>query len=549
MTVCLLLESTLADAGRRTNECTLGVHYYINENTMDRQFVEITSELVSVRFESGPIWRETPSIPYSSTPASASARSQSPSSTSHFPLPSHDDSMMFLPSFSFRMVLGLSTCTTSKSGRIHCPRCQIRFLTSGHPITLSRAAHQRIDGDGDLHEHLQLPSKAEMNIMQLAQSHFSAQALLATIRIGAFDVLGFDLNGDDYRALSMTVDEIISEIHSFDSDAATINRGALFRCLRLLCSSGVIKEVINEANESAFLLTGTGRLLQRSTTHNSDSPNMSAFVLHWCELPLWNAWSHLPDYVSGKSSNFLLLETSNPFDLTSPPFDRANGMSASEYYKQHPSSCSHRNAVAKYASSKEIKSILDAMQSSSVLNESILAGRTVVDIGGGYGDLANAMKDSMPTIGDWYCLDLPDVIADAISTTLCNNYRDNLVSGNMFDASTIPDCDYIITKHVLCDFSDEDVVRALQTFHTALSSKVGTSGKVVIMDAVLPNGDDLNGKWNAALSYDVLLMLTGRRGERSRVEWSNLAKRAGFVLEDVLSTSSVTVDLAILSLA
>jgi ubiquinone/menaquinone biosynthesis C-methylase UbiE len=254
--------------------------------------------------------------------------------------------------------------------------------------------------------------------------------------------------------------------------------------------------------------------------------------------------------VAGKSNNLSPEGDDNLekfFDITSPPFDRANGMSASEYYKEHASSCSHRNAVARYASSKEIKSILDAMQSSLVLNESILAGKTLVDIGGGYGDLINAMTVSMPSIGECYCLDLPHVIDDAISTTT-NNYNNNLVSGNMFDASTIPQCDYIITKHVLCDFSDEDVVRALQSFHTVLSSNKGDGGgKVVIMDAVLPNGQDLNGKWNAALSYDVLLMLTGRRGERSRVEWTNLAEKAGFVLEDVLSTSSVTVDLAILS--
>jgi hypothetical protein len=82
-----------------------------------------------------------------------------------------------------------------------------------------------------------------------------------------------------------------------------------------------------------------------------------------------------------------------------------------------------------------------------------------------------------------------------------------LVPGDMFDPSTIPPCDLVVAKHVLCDFSDEDVVRALQSFREALSE----GGRVVIMDAVLPNGNDLNGKWNAAVSFDVLLMLTGRR--------------------------------------
>jgi hypothetical protein len=86
----------------------------------------------------------------------------------------------------------------------------------------------------------------------------------------------------------------------------------------------------------------------------------------------------------------------------------------------------------------------------------------------------------------------------------------------------------------------------LQSFRKALGNS--KEGRVVIMDAVLPNGDDLNGKWNAAVSFDVLLMLSGRRGERSRMEWSNLAKKAGFVLEEVLPTASVTVDLAVLLL-
>ena len=178
--------------------------------------------------------------------------------------------------------------------------------------------------------------------------------------------------------------------------------------------------------------------------------------------------------------------------------------------------------------------------------ESSLVGKTIVDIGGGYGDMMYALIASMP-VGKCYCLDLPDVIDDAMSKTIDSDNNDDthvsLIPGDMFDTSTIPQCDCIFTKHVLCDFNDEDVVRALQSFHKALSK----GGKCIIMDAVLSNCDDLNGKWNAAVSFDVLLMLSGRRGERSRLEWSNLAKKAGFVLDNVLSTSSVTVDLAILS--
>jgi len=363
-------------------------------------------------------------------------------------------------------------------------------------------------------------SQAEMDLLQLAQGHFASQSLVTAIKCGVFDVLSTS---------SLTVDEIISKI--VQGNASTINRDALFRCMRLLCTTGVINETINKDNDSAFLLTDMGRLLQsQSISESDDESSMAPFILHWSSHELWDSWLQLPSYVVGDDDSNL------------PPFDRAHNMSCSDYYKNNTEECEHRNDVARQTSRKEIDSILDALQ----VLESSLVGKTIVDIGGGYGDLMYALIASMP-VGKCYCLDLPGVIEDAISTTTDSDNNDDthvsLIPGDMFDTSSIPQCDYIFTKHVLCDFCDEDVVRALQSFHKALSK----GGKCIIMDAVLPNCDDLNGKWNAAVSFDVLLMLSGRRGERSRLEWSNLAKKAGFVLDVVLLTSSVTVDLAILS--
>ncbi|KAL7439615.1 hypothetical protein ACHAXM_006782 [Skeletonema potamos] len=381
------------------------------------------------------------------------------------------------------------------------------------------------DGDNELSPS----SDTEVKILQLAQSHFVGQALLTLIRLGVMDVL--------QNTEVITVDEIISKINSTKKDStSTINREVLFRCLRLVCTSGAVGEATKQVDgnilESAYFATDMGMCLQ-STADQSMAP----FILHWLERPLWDAWSQLPYYVEITS------------DGETPPFNRANGMSASEFYLRNEESCSHRNSVARHASSKEITPIIDAMKKSKCLNESTLSGKVVVDVGGGYGDFVTELKESMPTIGQCHCLDLPHVIADATSKVSVRNKDDNeptLVSGNMFDPTTIPSCDVIFTKHVLCDFSDEDVIQALLSFRKALAGS--KEGKVVIMDATLPNGDDLNGKWNPAVSFDVLLMLSGRRGERSRLEWSNLAKHAGFVVEDVLKTTAVTVDLAVLSL-
>eukprot|EP00956_Cyclotella_meneghiniana_P033675 scaffold98240_cov77-Cyclotella_meneghiniana.AAC.1 len=359
--------------------------------------------------------------------------------------------------------------------------------------------------------------------------------------MGVFNALDIDA--------SLTVDEIIAKIKddgetTSDNSSSRVRRDALFRCLRLVCTTGVLKETISIDKESTFSLTEMGQLLQ--SKHDAPS-SMSPFFLHWAEEPIWNAWSKLPEFVVGKDTADTEEEVNTSFQVR-PLFDRANGMCASEYYKNNAASCAHRNAVARYASTREIPAILNSMKHSAVLNESILKGSTIVDIGGGYGDLMYALKTSMPSIGKCYCMDLPDVISDAsTSDTIMNNENPTkieLIPGNMFDSSTIPKCDIIMAKHVLCDFDDEDVILALQSFRKKLSNK---KGKVIIMDAVLPNEDDLNGIWNPAVSFDVLLMLSGRRGERSRLEWSNLAEEAGFILDDVLSTSSVTVDLAILS--
>jgi SAM-dependent methyltransferase len=364
-------------------------------------------------------------------------------------------------------------------------------------------------------------SNAEAGLLQLAQSHFVAQALLAFVRLGLPDVMKV--------SRGMTVDEIISQLKP-----TPIRREVLFRCLRLLCTAGVVQErtkTIDNTVQSTFCLTDMGALLQ---TSNTNSHSMAPFIQHWMEDSLWSAWARLPDYLAGIGDD-------------KPPFDTANGMSASEYYMSNADSRLHRNAVAKFASSREITSILDVLcrGDSPHFNEMHLCDKTIVDIGGGYGDLLVELKSRVPTAGACICLDLLDVIEDAKSTSNDreSTFEVKLVAGDMFDHRTIPKCDVIFTKHVLCDFSDEDVIRALRSFHQVLSS----TGRLMIMDAVLPNENDLNGKWNPAVSFDVLLMLSGRRGERSRLEWSNLALNAGFVLDEVVKTSSVTVDIAIFS--
>jgi hypothetical protein len=163
-------------------------------------------------------------------------------------------------------------------------------------------------------------SNAEAGLLQLAQSHFVAQTLLAFVRLGLPDVM--EVSRD------MAIDQIISQLKP-----TPIRREVLFRCLRLLCTAGVVQErtkTIANTVQSTFSLTDMGALLQTSNTHS-----MTPFIQHRMEEPLWRAWSQLPGYLAGNGED------------DKPPFDVANVMSASEYYMNNADSRLHRNAVSK----------------------------------------------------------------------------------------------------------------------------------------------------------------------------------------------------------
>ena len=358
----------------------------------------------------------------------------------------------------------------------------------------------------------------------------------------------------------MTMDEVVTRLGHRETNPIAVPIDALYRILRLLTAADVVyqkmivldpeernnesrshEENVKTENIISFGLTEVGILLRRST---SDTESMAPFVLHWMEEPIWNAFAELPHYMSDS-------------DAPGYPFDRANqGMSASEYYSSQvepqprttttldtqASSSRYRSQVAERVSSSEIPALMEAIDWARFANQ------TIVDIGGGYGDLMAAVVDkcnherglNRPNLNiTCYCLDLSAVVDGEEAPQGVT-----LVSGDMFEATTIPKCNLIISKHVLCDWPDEDVIRMLRASHSVLSSK----GKVMVVDAVLLDGPAASNKWQIQASIDVLLMLTGRHMDRSISQWRSLASSAGFRIEEVVSCpSSPSLNITVLS--
>jgi len=336
-----------------------------------------------------------------------------------------------------------------------------------------------------------------LSLMRLAQGHFSSQALFSALKLGIVDIIN-----KKYK----TVDDICTKL------PGKPNKEALLRTLRLLVTVGILKEQVNDQNEVSFGLSPTGALLQ-----SSESSGIASFVSHWTEPAMWNAWSTLPDYIAG--------------NISCSPFQEANdNQTLVEYYNSHSESRRYRNDVARFVSSGEIAAVLDGY------DWKLLNNKTIVDIGGGYGDMMHALHEKFPAI-TCKCLDLANVIADAKPMDGVQ-----LVPGDMFGASTIPSCDVIFMKHVLCDWSDEDAVKILRNCHAALS----IDGKVILADALLNSGDKAYNSNQVQAYVDALLMVVGSRMERSRAQLSNVAREACFEIETVTSTDSPSVNITVL---
>jgi ubiquinone/menaquinone biosynthesis C-methylase UbiE len=222
---------------------------------------------------------------------------------------------------------------------------------------------------------------------------------------------------------------------------------------------------------------------------------------------MWNAWLKLDDYVSGTTNDGVT------------PFELANDQAIFEYYRDNPVAGNNFEKFMSFVSAGDIPIAL-----SHVPWGDFAPGSKILDIGGGYGDVAAAIKKEHPNL-ELYSLDLPEVISADKSSGHPPPADVTMVAGDMFDVRTIPEgIDGIFMKHILHDWDDESCKQILKTCNESLAS----GGKVFIAEAILPDpgeGTDLN---RAQYSLDMLMMMVGGK-ERTISQWTELAKASGFI--------------------
>jgi len=247
---------------------------------------------------------------------------------------------------------------------------------------------------------------------------------------------------------------------------------ALHRILRALASEGIFAE----EPRGEFRNTGASTLLRRSGM--DDFAHLFGTVWH---------------------------RTAGELDATgSPVFARAFGSDFWTWLSEHPA---ERGAFDR-AMAQSVEWKLERLERVPWRGD-----ETVVDIGGGNGAvLVELVRRHTGLRG--VVFDLPETIRDEKTF----GDRCTFVAGDFFER--VPRGDAYVLSTILHDWNDERARAILRTIRAAAAK----DARLIIMDAVIPTGNDRHGaKW---LDLLMLVLFAGR--ERDEEQWRELLTSAEF---------------------
>ena len=202
--------------------------------------------------------------------------------------------------------------------------------------------------------------------------------------------------------------------------------------------------------------------------------------------------------------------------------EKVLGMDGWEYLDQHPQERTFFEEMCAGFLGREPAAVTAAYDFSEF--------HTVVDVGGGIGNLLTTILDKCPGPRG-VLFDLPDVVREAnlLIQRRGLSGRITVVGGDFFE-SVPPLGDAYILSHVIHDWWDEKCLAILGNCRKAMNSR----SRLLIIEMVLPEGDDPHpGKLT---DMEMLVMAGGQ--ERTEQEYSTLLGKAGFRLARVVPTES-----------
>ncbi|CAM8891693.1 unnamed protein product [Rhodiola kirilowii] len=270
----------------------------------------------------------------------------------------------------------------------------------------------------------------------------------------------------------------------------------LDRVLSLLASHSILK-CCGKTGEDGVVerVYGVSPICQ-FLTENEDGGSVAPLFLLQHDMALMKSWYHLND---------VIMEGGGVL-----PFDREYGMNLFEYLGTDPRFNQMFNKAMSSHTTLIMKKVLGVYRGFEGV-------KVLVDVGGGVGVTLGMITAKYPNIKG-INFDLPHVLAVAPSFPGVEH-----IGGDMF--SEVPKGDAIFMKWILHDWSDEHCLKLLKNCYEALPH----SGKVIIVESILPEVPDDRLATNIACEQDMLMLANTPGGKERRLNaYDALAKGAGF---------------------
>ena len=348
----------------------------------------------------------------------------------------------------------------------------------GFSIALKEASRRKVPLVGRPILNLGAPFEPTP-LFQMATGYWASQTIYVAARLGIADVLAAGPRSGQELA-----------------DATGSDRQSLGRLLRALCAMGVFRTPAADR----FALAPLGEAL-RSGVPGS----LRAMVLTLGEIH-YEAWGHLFHSVKTGAS----------------AFQHAFGAPLFEYLGRDPEAGTRFNEAMTDFSALVSYAVLLAYDFSDV--------RSVVDLGGGCGELLTSILRMYPAI-QGTVLDTPAVIAAAERRLASAPARERctLLAGSFLEAVP-PGADVYLMSGVIHDWDEDHATRILRNCQGSMARH----GRVLVIECLVPEGH--NASFSKLLDLNMLVMNGGR--ERTKTEFCELFDAAGLRMTRVIPTLS-----------
>ncbi|MBI1852835.1 MAG: methyltransferase [Planctomycetes bacterium] len=323
------------------------------------------------------------------------------------------------------------------------------------------------------------PVPLHSQVIQLATSYWISRALYVCAKFGIADLLSNGARSADDLARTCGTD-----------------RDATYRLLRALAMVGLF----TETDPRRFALTSMGRTL-RTGEPGAARSTVLALAGQW----MWAGWG----------------EFEHAMKTGKPGTEKALGMPVFDYFAKHPEEAGWFNDAMIGFHGPETIGVAKSYDFS--------AFSTVVDVGGGTGNLLSAILRSAPRLAG-ILYDLPHVAEAARAKFAERELSDRLriIAGSFMES--VPAGDAYVLSHVIHDWDEPTCLKILGNCRRA-----NPKATVLLVEMVIPPGDEPHpGK----ILDLVMLNCPGGR-ERTADEYRELLDGAGYRMTRVLPTGTV----------